>query len=78
MIIIKHFLSIAEHQNLFDSVNMLQSVIVSKLAEKNVKNFYDLHVKKDDCVYTSKEYKDAMFIFSQTIPDRFPQNERFV
>lgn len=78
MIIIKHFLSIAEHQNLFDSVNMLQSVIVSKLAEKNVKNFYDIHVKKDDCVYTSKEYKDAMFIFSQTIPDRFPQNERFV
>ena len=78
IIIINHFLSIVKHQEAFDSVNTMQSVIESKLAEKNVKFFYDLHVKKGDCVYTNKEYKEAMFIFSQTIPERFPQNERLV
>ncbi len=78
IIIINHFLSIVKHQGLFDSVDVMEAFILSHLAEKNVKNFYNLYVKKGDCVYTNKEYKEAIFIFSQTIPERFPQNERLI
>lgn len=78
IIVINHFLSFTQRQGVFDSVQSMQLSILTKFGEKNINKIYDLLIQKDDCVYTKKDYKEAIFIFSQLLPERFPETERFV